>query len=690
MKSLPFFKKIKTNTLQAISRFSAFLEKYQNQNRLVGYGFSFILLPVLLILFFECMNQQSFIGGFLFLVHNPLGFLCNVLILCSSFSLALLFRKQLCMVFIIAAIWIIAGIANFIVLFFRVTPLTGNDLRLLNDAFDIIGKYINFFGILCIIALLALMLIGILFLLWQAPVTKKRIHFLKSLLIVGAVFALTRGSFALAWNSGALQTEFTELSQAYLKNGFVYCFSFTAIDVGIGKPENYSEYSIEQLTEVYETEQETAAPLRHMTEYPNIIIVQLESFFDVNRLKDFTFSENPLPNFTRLMESCGSGYLSVPVVGAGTVNTEFEMLTGMNIDDFGAGEYPYKTVMRDTTCETLAYNLKENGYLAHALHNNDGDFYERNQVYANMGFDTFTSVEYMNPYEYTPTGWAKDSILTYEIQNVLASTELQDFIFAISVQGHGSYPSDPDLPYEKHIEVSSTTIDDEAYLAQITYYVNQLYEMDQFVGTLQSWLENFNEDVILVMYGDHCPSLGLSDDALLEGTVYHTEYFIWNNMGLTFDDRNTEAFEIGSMVLEKIGIQNGAINAYHQNYNRLLEKQEISQDEYLKGLSELEYDILYGDCLSYNGVNPYAPTSLQMGTRPVVINNVIVDAMGDVKLFGSNFTIHSQAYINGDKCSTLYYNSGTLKLEDVKLEPGDTIEVWQGKLSRSEPYVYNE
>ena len=37
----------------------------------------------------------------------------------------------------------------------------------------------------------------------------------------------------------------------------------------------------------------------------------------------------------------------VPSVGAGTANTEFEVLTGMNMRFFGPGEYPYKTVVKN-------------------------------------------------------------------------------------------------------------------------------------------------------------------------------------------------------------------------------------------------------------------------------------------------------------------------------------------------------
>ena len=74
-------------------------------------------------------------------------------------------------------------------------------------------------------------------------------------------------------------------------------------------------------------------------------------------------------------------------MGAGTANTEFEILTGMTLDYFGAGEYPYKTVLQDETCESMAYNLRELGYRTGVLHNNTGSFYSRNKVFANLGFD---------------------------------------------------------------------------------------------------------------------------------------------------------------------------------------------------------------------------------------------------------------------------------------------------------------
>lgn len=60
----------------------------------------------------------------------------------------------------------------------------------------------------------------------------------------------------------------------------------------------------------------------------------------------------------RLSSEYSAGYISVPCFGAGTANTEFEVQTGINLDDFGPGEYPYKTVLQSAICESAAYDLK--------------------------------------------------------------------------------------------------------------------------------------------------------------------------------------------------------------------------------------------------------------------------------------------------------------------------------------------
>ena len=77
------------------------------------------------------------------------------------------------------------------------------------------------------------------------------------------------------------------------------------------------------------------------------------------------------------MKEYSSGYYKVPSVGAGTANTEFESITGMSLHYFGPGEYPYKSILKETTCESAPYVLKSLGYRTHAIHNNEANFYGR-------------------------------------------------------------------------------------------------------------------------------------------------------------------------------------------------------------------------------------------------------------------------------------------------------------------------
>ncbi len=112
-------------------------------------------------------------------------------------------------------------------------------------------------------------------------------------------------------------------------------------------------------------------------------------FFDVCYEKNLQFSEDPLPVFHSLQKKYSSGLVTVPTVGAGTVNTEFEILTGMRQHDFGVSEYPYKTVLKSKTSESICTDLKKLGYSTHAVHNNEATFYGRNTVFSNIDLTHF-------------------------------------------------------------------------------------------------------------------------------------------------------------------------------------------------------------------------------------------------------------------------------------------------------------
>ena len=181
-----------------------------------------------------------------------------------------------------------------------------------------------------------------------------------------------------------LSTYFGNIAFAYEDYGLPYCFMSSVFNTGIDEPNDYNEETIDQITNNGEMAENKTG--RASDDLPNIIVVQLESYFDVDEAEFFTTSEDACPNLHEMYKNYSSGYFKVPSVGAGTANTEFEVLTGMNMRFFGPGEYPYKTVVKNQPCESAATALSALGYGTHGLHNNGGNFYSRAKVYDHMGF----------------------------------------------------------------------------------------------------------------------------------------------------------------------------------------------------------------------------------------------------------------------------------------------------------------
>ena len=633
-----------------------------------------IALAVALNTAMEMLSRRSVWEGVQFLALHPVHFLCNILVVLLTLLLALLVKRRVFMLSLVSTIWLGLAIANFILLGYRTTPLAAIDFYILKPVFSILKIYLTPVQMILIVLAFAAVITGIVFIFIKAP--KHQALYRGALVSIAMTSLATFGLIHFSIQANATSTSFANLANAYRNYGFAYCFATSLLDTGISKPEDYSAEAMVSLAEDIERESEeevsssdqqgSPADPAQSQQAPNVMMVQLESFIDPNRLEGFTYSENPVPVFTELKENYTSGYLSVPAIGAGTANTEFEVLTGMSLDYFGPGEYPYKTILQQSTCESIAYNLKELGFGTHVIHNNTGTFYDRHLVFPNLGFDTFTSLEYMNHVEKNPLGWAKDTVLTTEILQTLFSTEQRDFIYAISVQPHGKYPSVP-LGDEQPITVSSTVLSEDE-LIPFSYYVNQVYEEDAFLRSLVQALETCAEPTILVLYGDHLPSISAAEDYMAKGDLLQTEYVIWDNIGLEEQDLDLEAYQLSASILKKLGIQSGFLNSFHQSFAETPRYQEY--------LELLEYDMLYGEKAVYGGSDGYRPTDMQMGIKPIALEQYRM--LGStLYVFGSEFTPYSRICINGDPADTVFISSGAIKADDLSLEEEDQITVAQ-------------
>ncbi len=629
----------------------------------------FITLPFIINLIIELLSRKSLIKLVEFVVTNPIVFLCNVLIIFVTMSLALLFKRRIFVMSIVSVVWAGFGVTNFILRLFRETPFSATDFRLISSGITIMDKYVNFVGFLMIGGLIVLVIALIVFLFLKSPKYDAKINYIKNLIIIAVVMIVAALTINISLMMGTLSTKFSNLTEAYFDYGFVYCFANSCINTGVKKPSGYDNTSIENIADTIE---KTVTVNSDEKKTPNIIFLQLESFFDITKMTNLQLSQDPIPNFNALKAQFPSGYLGVNNVGYGTANTEFEVMTGMNLDDFGPGEFPYKTVLTTTTCESIAYNLKENGYMTHAMHDNVSTFYERHKIFPKLGYDNFTSLESMNVEEYTDLGWAKDKYMTEEILKLLKASETPDFIYSIAVQSHGSYPSVPTIE-DPVVTVSGI---DEERLYSFEYYVNAIYEVDMFIGELVAELSALDEETILVMYGDHLPSLGITEEEVSNGDLYQTEYVIWNNIGLKLEDKDLETYEIASRVLQSINIDTGIINKFHQVYDKKSEK------EYREALQALEYDILYGKKYVYDGINPYIETEMTLGIDEIVVekidkfDGITIEPDDDYYVVtGKNFTEYCVVTLNGEAVETEYVNETALRIPYTELMALDSIVV---------------
>lgn len=651
-----------------------FLKKY-----VYNYYFLCIISSFILNFLIEAFSRHSMMASFEYLIQSPIAFLYNSAMILVTLSLVLLVRRKLFLFTLISTIWLSGGITNGIVLNNRVTPFTANELKLISSTMDILEKYFSKFQMGLIVVGIGLAIIGIIVAFFLAPKSKQKIHYKKNLSIFVAGILSFLIFTQVVIKTDVIATYFGNIAFAYLDYGFPYCFTNTLLNTGISRPINYSEEKVKNIfdglvlapeEESFDDSNLTASTDNNLQvtqkKSPNIIMLQLESFFDPTHMKDLEFSEDPVPNFRKLKEEFSSGYLTVPSVGAGTANTEFEVITGMNLEYFGPGEYPYKTILRKTTAESINYNLKDIGYVTHAIHNNKGTFYTRQKVFKMLGFDTFTSIEYMNIEETTPLGWAKDKYLTQSIVDALNSTDEADFIYTISVQGHGDYPS---TPVENHSKIKVSGFDNEERLNSFEYFTNEMHEMDLFIAELINALSMIPENTVLIMFGDHLPTLGITDEELTNRNTFQTEYIIWNNFNLPKVDVDLEAYQLGAHALNQLDIHNGTLVTYHQNFQ--------DKEDYDTNLKILQYDMLYGEQYIYAGENPYEPTKLQMGVKEILISDVYNDENGNLIVKGQNFTDSSRVRINKTAYDTTYIDPQTLMVPNYTLDETESFYIQQ-------------
>lgn len=648
-----------------------------------------IILFAVYCLFLAFLMEYLFRGNWEnvsdFLHHFFKAFLYNALIISVTLSPCFLFKRRLFAFSLGSLIWIILGIANNFLIKFRETPLTFADLRMIKSGIELSEQYLSKNSIMLIASLFIVLIIVLSFIFFKCK--KVKVKYIINIPLIFIYFLFFSKLINYGLENNIISKNFWDVNWGYNTYGFSYSFYNSAVNTGMSKPNNYSKRTISNIKDelaMLDTKGSTAVSSNYLvkiedntssansvientnsTVNPNIIIVQLESFINPNWITDITLNKNPVSNFEQLSSEFTSGLISVPALGGGTANTEFEVITGMSTSFFGVGEFPFNTIASRQAIPSLAYTLKDLGYSANSLHNHEGKFYSRDVVYKNLGFDSFTPIECMNVPEKTPVGWAKDSVLINEICNIITSTDTPDLIFGISVQGHGNYPEDE----LENKEIYITNDYSKSNKNSLEYFINQVYEMDQFVGDLIEAVNNLNELTIIAFYGDHFPAVGIEAKDVSINTLKSTPYVIWDNMNLSKTNKDIKTYELTSLILDKLSLTTTTLSLLH-NSNLDVETKN-------KYLNQLEYDMIYGKNYTSDYEELIPSDNYKIGFKDVEIYSVEIYNDENILIKGENFNNYSNVYIDDNYVEKTFIDSNTLSIPIDSYKADSTVQVRQ-------------
>ncbi len=271
------------------------------------------------------------------------------------------------------------------------------------------------------------------------------------------------------------------------------------------------------------------------TNTPNIIVIMNESFFDVNKVKDLKLSDNPLKHFDEINNRYTNGNVLSPVIGGGTCQPEYEMLTGNSV----IFTYKFKVAFleffknKKHTASGIIQTLKSLNYSSVFIHPYRKEFYNRQKAYTSLGIDKIIDVKSFKN-SYSPRAFISDKNC-YE--KVIEEFENRDetkpfFSMIVTMQNHPGYLSG-ELFSKHNIEVLNENISNDEKI-MLTNYVNLLKESDDAIKFLTDYFSD-KKDTVIMFFGDHQPSDNIGFSSITYRDILElsrTPFFIWDNLGL--------------------------------------------------------------------------------------------------------------------------------------------------------------
>lgn len=414
------------------------------------------------------------------------------------------------------------------------------------------------------------------------------------------------------------------------QHGFLFAFYFQLLQQKkIKTPDHYSKSTVNKIISKYSTHN-----TYNNQNKPHVIIFFIEAFADPN-LVGITTSFDPIPNFRKYAQESLSGLVFSPEIGGRSANPEFELLTGLSMRFMPEKSIPYIDYLTKPV-PSIAREFKNNGYSTHAIHVATMKFFNYNKAYHYLGFDNYYTLYNRDNIEKDIRGrFPSENSLVNEIINITESSNNPQFIFSFPNSTHGFW--DYDAYLQSNLDVYGNFIGDGRN--QLKTYINAIHTADKAIGKLINHYENSSWPAIILILGDHQPSLPefrqnlfdlVFDETLLKNKTmtrkklkgkmrrklqshnndenpkldaiyrksHQVPYIIWNNFSNTSMKRNTSMNLLLAPLMSLSNIKRSPlynlIDKLYLETGALYKKSKINNEnkEIIKEYEILQYDIL--------------------------------------------------------------------------------------------------
>lgn len=464
--------------------------------------------------------------------------------------------------------------ANYFVFSFRGEPLRLNDLSAIGTAARVVGRYSlqpnsHMAMAWCIQAFFLVYGIQTAF-SWKKRKKGRNAVMRLTALASGCLLAAVSGHRLLYTDmlveAGFMYTHGFDQNMNYQFNGYLVASCMDIQDSRVVKPQGYSTERVEELLE--NAEESRAAGEGDIN--PHIILIMNESFADLRVLGNLQLSEENMAFFNSLNDNVVRGYVNASVLGGGTANSEFEVLTGCSMGFLPPSYYAYQQCMVGEM-PSLVSDMKKAGYTTYSVHPEVASNWNRDRVYQYFGFENSLWIEDFPEAETLHYGVT--DLETYrKVEELYENRRPEEklFIFNLTVQNHGGY-SRSDV--ERSVEALNASSE------EADIYLSLMKESDQAFSQLIAYFEKEEEPVLICIFGDHQPKL---EDSFYESVYRQTEglgekdkrlnlfktpFLIWAN----YDIPEQEGLDIGmsylgALLLDAAGVPGSAFFAFLQQY----------------------------------------------------------------------------------------------------------------------------